>query len=361
VKNVLNFKKPARIIMIAAIALAAALVVVFAVNGTEQKTDNKPVAVKNSSGATLFELDAGNGGKMTLYTDAITKLSALHHISGKSTRYGVVDKTSIASIGDWVGGLSVKREYFADGQTPGDSDGGEGYNFDADDGAGFVGLFAYGIYGSDRCYIIFNDAWYKVNNPSYPPIPETDAITVQSFGWTPIEDLPLDYGKDEAIADGIYVNIHGSEIYNQKLVDIFYESVFAGNSAYMRTMVYTVEGDPIITDYQFDGNSFTVIHDARRDNFGSQEITSATYRYLVPLDRSRPAGTQMQYVLSNEQNIYTGTGDGGLTLIEDLRYIPSPSDDVTPGDSRQLTYSPSSASDPLEDIKNGETRGNEQG
>jgi beta-lactamase regulating signal transducer with metallopeptidase domain len=307
---------------------------------------------------TMFALDVNNGGKMTLYADAITRMRVLHITGGQSTGYGIADKMSIARIGDWVGDLSVEREYFAYGQTPGDSEGGEVYDFTADDGSGFAGLFFYGNYGSGKCYIVCDDVWYKVKNPSDPPLPATDMITEPSLIWSQdsissesktdlswsqdpasidakfsspwpsMEDLPLDYGKDAAIADGVYVNIHGAEIYNQKLVDIFYESVFAAEPAIMRTMEYTVEGDPIIADYWFDGEVFTVITDMRRDSFGSQEITSATYKYLVPLDRARYEGTLRQYFLSNEQNIYANTRDGGTTLIDDLARIPSPSGSV---------------------------------
>ncbi|MDR1160667.1 MAG: DUF4825 domain-containing protein [Syntrophomonadaceae bacterium] len=140
----------------------------------------------------------------------------------------------------------------------------------------------------------------------------------------PLVDLPLDYSKETAAADGVYVNIHGAEIYNQTAVDVFYENVFDGVSAFMRTMEYTVEGDPIITDYQFDGTIFTVATDTRRDKFGAQEIDITTYKYLVPLDRSLPAETTLQpYYLSNEQNIFTGTSDGeGATLVDGLRIIP---------------------------------------
>jgi hypothetical protein len=144
-----------------------------------------------------------------------------------------------------------------------------------------------------------------------------------------VEDLPLDYSKDEAIAAGVYVNIHGSEIYNQKSVDLFYENVFAEEPAVLRTMNYTVEGDPIITDYRFDGESFTVVTDTRRDGFGSPMIFSATYKYLVPHDRAFPKGTSMEYFLSDEQNIYANTRDDDATLIDNLGSIPSPSGSVT--------------------------------
>ncbi|MDR1321675.1 MAG: DUF4825 domain-containing protein [Gracilibacteraceae bacterium] len=163
----------------------------------------------------------------------------------------------------------------------------------------------------------------------YAPAVEP-VLTDDKFSSPLLEALPLDYGKDAAIADGVYVNIHGAEIYNQNLVDMFYESVFAAEPAIMRTMEYTVEGDPIIADYWFDGAVFTVVSDTRRDKFGAGEITSATYNYLVPQDRARAhpitGETRRQYFLSNEQNIYANTDDGGAALIDGLARIPSPSD-----------------------------------
>jgi hypothetical protein len=172
---------------------------------------------------------------------------------------------------------------------------------------------------------LYQDWQNSVKNPSDSPMPASELYVPV---WTPIEDLPLDYGKDAAVADGVYVNIHGSEIHNQKMIDMFYESVFSENPAMIRTMEYTVEGDPVITDYWFGGDSFTVITDMRRDKFGAQEIFAREYLYLVPLDRSRPAGTLKTFFLSNEQNIYASTGDDGVTLIDDLALIPSPSDSV---------------------------------
>jgi len=149
---------------------------------------------------------------------------------------------------------------------------------------------------------------------------------------TPLGDLPADYGtyenREQAIADGVYVNVQG-EIYNQIVVDIFYENAFAGIPAFMRVINYTIEGDPIIADYQYDGAVFTVTKDTSRDKFGANEIYTQSYEYLVPLDRSRPYGTPRPYYLSNSKNIFTGTPDGeGATLIEGLEWIPSPSDNA---------------------------------
>jgi hypothetical protein len=120
-------------------------------------------------------------------------------------------------------------------------------------------------------------------------------------------------------------------VYNQDTVDSFYANAFAGLAAFMRTMEYTDEGDPIITDYSFDGKLYTVTIDTSRDKFAgadSEEITTTTYQYLVPLDHTRPQGVLEAYYLSNDLNIFTETSDGGTTLIEGLGRIPSPSDDV---------------------------------
>ena len=146
-----------------------------------------------------------------------------------------------------------------------------------------------------------------------------------------LADLPADYNEEDAIADGIYVNIHGSEVYNQDTVDSFYANAFAGLAAFMRTMEYTIEGDPIIIDYSFDGNLYTVTTDASRDKFAgadSEKITTATFKYLVLFDHARPQGGLEAYYLSNDLNILTETSDGGTTLIEGLGGIPLPSDNV---------------------------------
>jgi len=167
----------------------------------------------------------------------------------------------------------------------------------------------------------------KVTGLYDPPI-ITDYTPFLS-SWPPLSDLPSDYSKEQAINDHVYVNIHGAEIYNQALVDAFYMDVSNCVAAFMRTMEYTIEGDPIITDYQYDGIIFTVTTDVSRDKYKgieSGDIFTDTYKYLVPLDISRAArGTLQPYYLSNEQNIYSGTSDGGITLIDGLGRIPPPS------------------------------------
>ncbi|MDR3288107.1 MAG: DUF4362 domain-containing protein [Peptococcaceae bacterium] len=143
-----------------------------------------------------------------------------------------------------------------------------------------------------------------------------------------IQDLPANYSQEQAIADGVYVNIFNAERYNQSVVDEFYNNALAGQAAFMRSMIDTVEGDPVITDYQFDGAVFTVTTDTRRDTFGASEIAVTTYKYLMPQADVTPENSALIYYLSNErdQDIDTTTPDGWAT-------IPSPSYGYTPDQS----------------------------
>lgn len=141
--------------------------------------------------------------------------------------------------------------------------------------------------------------------------------------WKPLHELPADYSKEQAIADGVYVNIHGSEIYNQELVDIFYAGVSTGSAAFMRVMQYTIEGDAIITDYQYDGEIFTVNHDSTRDKYMGADgrvISTTTYKYLVPPNGSHPTISPQNYYLSSEQNIIEGTA---------VWWVPPPSNNAS--------------------------------
>ncbi|HWP79155.1 MAG TPA: DUF4362 domain-containing protein [Candidatus Acidoferrum sp.] len=148
----------------------------------------------------------------------------------------------------------------------------------------------------------------------------------------PLSELPADYGADadDGISEGVYVSVftrEGTQVFNQELMDAFYAKAFIGLPAFVRTMSYTVEGDPIIIDYSYDGEVFTVTMDATRDKFGTREITSRAYKYLVLHERAQ--GTHKSiYYLSSDENIYVKTDDGGTALREDLGAIPSPSGNV---------------------------------
>ena len=57
---------------------------------------------------------------------------------------------------------------YEEGESPGDSDGGEFYSFtfaEEDNSE-----FSYVIFGSEDCYLLIEGRWYLVKNPLEPPI-----------------------------------------------------------------------------------------------------------------------------------------------------------------------------------------------
>ena len=106
---------------------------------------------------------------------------------------------------------------------------------------------------------------------------------------TDIRDLPMDYGiyseKETAIADGVVV-ITSKETYNTNKLDSFLKHAAKGKKAFVRTIAYTTEGDPIITDFEYDGEKYIRTYDNRRDSFsGSGSITTTYWPYLISNDR----------------------------------------------------------------------------
>ncbi|GHV17160.1 hypothetical protein FACS189425_02830 [Clostridia bacterium] len=139
-----------------------------------------------------------------------------------------------------------------------------------------------------------------------PPIETVPRELLSS--WTALEDLPTDYGKEQAAKDGVYVNVHGTEIFNLAALIGFYSAIEsdAPQQAFVRTMLYTVEGDPIITDYQYDGEKYIVTLDTTRDKFGAQTIERLTFNYLVkytPPANSGYTGSEPLRLFSNTPTI----------------------------------------------------------
>ena len=126
------------------------------------------------------------------------------------------------------------------------------------------------------------------------------AVTLQptqtpSYFTTELSDLPKDYSREDAIANGDYV--YTSKGYaNEDKMTAFLDSVNAKKSAVIRITQYTVEGDPIIADVVFDGSIFTVRNDTTRDKFGPQELTQSEYRNLL---EHQDQGTTFMF-LTNE-------------------------------------------------------------
>ncbi|MEY8419391.1 hypothetical protein AALA83_08940 [Oscillospiraceae bacterium 44-5] len=113
---------------------------------------------------------AGPGRPVTAYIgDSITTVDITHHISGKSTQW-VAEGQEVDEIRDWASKLEYEIFEFEDGQSPGDIDGGDVYDFVLTEG-GYPG-FSYVINGTEDCYLLIEGYWFSVKNPSNPPVIE---------------------------------------------------------------------------------------------------------------------------------------------------------------------------------------------
>ncbi|MDR3767286.1 MAG: DUF4362 domain-containing protein [Butyricicoccus sp.] len=95
-----------------------------------------------------------------------------------------------------------------------------------------------------------------------------------------------------------------------------------GIPAHLRIISYTVEGDPIVTDVTYDGQSYTCTQDTTADRFGSQDVTTSHWPYLVllPEDSSNICHSIW---LSNTPN--TADAENSFFLFEetDEHLLPS--------------------------------------
>ena len=159
--------------------------------------------------------------------------------------------------------------------------------------------------------------------PPVPTIAQTSANTLaDTLADTPIpafaielKDLPNPYLPREAAKNGDYVDVHG-KVDNAAELTEFYEAVDAGESAALRVVRYTIEGDAIIADVVFDGDVFHLTCDTTRDKFGAGEITRKAYLYMLAYETE-----EYQYMyLTNDPEItdelFESGFDGYLLLVE---------------------------------------------
>lgn len=87
-----------------------------------------------------------------------------------------------------------------------------------------------------------------------------------------LNNLPVEYGVETARQDNCFVITNSNNLYNKYMYDAFIENVNSNNDAFIRVIRFTIEGDTIITDIEYNGssNKFYVTSDNRRDKFSSE-------------------------------------------------------------------------------------------
>ncbi len=118
---------------------------------------------------------------------------------------------------------------------------------------------------------------------SYPPQISANKINVieeVADNWPPTKEIPEEYPFESAKEDGVYAE-GLKETANPELVDRFLDNSTQGITAYLRKVSYTIEGDPIITDFIYDGGKYYAVTDASRDAYAAEEkITAKEYSYI---------------------------------------------------------------------------------
>lgn len=108
--------------------------------------------------------------------DSVTEVAVTHITGGRPEKWTLTDSGEIALLSQWAAGLEYRHVEFDEGNTPGDSDGGEVYDFLLTPGAqegGYPG-FSYVINGPEDCWLLIEGYWFSVKNPSDPPLREPD-------------------------------------------------------------------------------------------------------------------------------------------------------------------------------------------
>lgn len=84
----------------------------------------------------------------------------------------------------------------------------------------------------------------------------------------------------KGVSDVDVVNTHGG-VEGVKKMQIFYENTQKGIASDLRIVHYTIEGDPMVTDLSYNGDTIEVEHDTTRDTYGSGQITTNTCGKLL--------------------------------------------------------------------------------
>ena len=97
--------------------------------------------------------------------DGAANVEALYDGAGHSAGR-IVEGEELEALRAWAGGLDCAPASFAEGEPPGDAEGGEAYTFTPADGPGF----SYVLTGPEEAWLLAEGAWYAVRNPSVPPV-----------------------------------------------------------------------------------------------------------------------------------------------------------------------------------------------
>lgn len=110
--------------------------------------------------------------------------------------------------------------------------------------------------------------------------------------------MNLPYTRQQAEQNGDVVNMHGIKFMNLDKWDTFLINVQAGTSDHVQVTSYTIEGDPIFYNLNYDGQSIEYTFDTTMDAFGNPQRVSTFCERI----ESKIADEGTEYSLAGCQN-----------------------------------------------------------
>jgi len=143
----------------------------------------------------------------------------------------------------------------------------------------------------------------NVNDPSGRYL----ALKSQAAGrlWTHIMKLP--YDAEQAGENGDIVMLRNGEQINEDRWTDFRSAVDSGKKAYAQIVAYTIEGDPIFYDLNYDGSLIRFQYDATHDAFGAEDRQFDTCKRIVEAPMEEVPGTKV--LLDGCSNAQGGRSD----------------------------------------------------
>ncbi|OWR32407.1 hypothetical protein CDO73_02020 [Saccharibacillus sp. O23] len=130
---------------------------------------------------------------------------------------------------------------------------------------------------------------HDVNDPSGRYL----RLTSQAAGrlWAHIMKLP--YDAEQAGENGdIVIRPSGEQINEDRWTD-FRSAVDSGKKAYAQIVAYTIEGDPIFYDLNYDGSVIRFQYDNTHDAFGTADRQFDTCKKIVEVPMEEVPGTKV--------------------------------------------------------------------
>lgn len=103
---------------------------------------------------------------------------------------------------------------------------------------------------------------------------------VNSKKYIDLEDVNIYYGVAQMIEDKCYIVMNSNIVYNIEELEKFIKNVENNIVDAIRIVQYSIEGQPILTNLEYNGNKFILKFDNRRDGYASpqdKKITTNEY------------------------------------------------------------------------------------